>query len=140
MPHESSRLAADVLDRYLGELTGEGALSGMAVPLDQEGLSSASHSLDASLSELQVSPFPALVIGVEGETEELLLPRVSSCWMSSWIATGYASSNTAAPREICRSWPATPPSRYWATILVTMWISIVRSPGFWLWLTLKIGT
>ncbi len=70
------RLAADILDRFHEETAGTGAPSGMAVPLQQEGLSSPTHSLDAALTNLHLSPFPALVIGVEGETERRILPRV----------------------------------------------------------------
>ncbi len=70
------RLAADILDRFNEELGGTGAPSGMHVPLDQEGLSSETRSLDAALTDMHLSPFPALVIGVEGETERRILPRV----------------------------------------------------------------
>jgi hypothetical protein len=70
------RLAADILDRFHEEATGSGAPSGWAVPLQHEGLSSPTHSLDAALTDLHLSPFPALVIGVEGETERRALPRV----------------------------------------------------------------
>ncbi len=70
------RLAADILDRFQKELGGTGAPSGVHVPLNREGLSSKTHSLDAALTNLHLSPFPALVIGVEGETERRILPRV----------------------------------------------------------------
>ncbi len=70
------RLSADILDRFHEEIAGTGAPSGMGVPLEQEGLSSPTHSLDAALTDLHLSPFPALVIGVEGETERRILPRV----------------------------------------------------------------
>jgi hypothetical protein len=70
------RLAADIVDRFREEMGGTGAPSGMHVPLDQEGLSSQTHSLDAALTDLHLSPFPSLVIGVEGETEARILPKV----------------------------------------------------------------
>ena len=70
------RLSADILDRFHEDVGGSGAPSGTHTPLDQQGLSSETHSLDAALTELHLSPFPALVIGVEGETERRILPRV----------------------------------------------------------------
>lgn len=71
------RLAADILDRFRSDLAGTNvAPSGLSAPLSHEGLSSPTHSLDAALTDLRLSPFPSLVLGVEGETEELLVPRV----------------------------------------------------------------
>jgi hypothetical protein len=71
------RLAADILDRYAEEVSGLSEdLVRPSAPLPQQGLSSRPHSLDAALTELWLSPFPSLVIGVEGETEYRLVPRV----------------------------------------------------------------
>ena len=72
------RLAADILARFAedikpGENNGTAALP---APLSQQGLSTRPHSLDAALTQLHLSPFPALVIGVEGETEYRLVPCV----------------------------------------------------------------
>jgi hypothetical protein len=70
------RLAADVLDHYAEELNLEGRPSFEHTPLDQQGLSARLRSLDATLTDLRLSPFPSLVIGVEGATEYKLVPRV----------------------------------------------------------------
>lgn len=70
------RLAADILDRFADELNLEGRPSLEHTPLGQQGLSARPQSLDATLTDLRVSPFPSLVIGVEGATEYKLVPRV----------------------------------------------------------------
>jgi hypothetical protein len=70
------RLAADILARFAEELKPEGRPSLEYTPLDQQGLSDRPHSLDAALTDLHISPFPSLVIGVEGATEYKLVPRV----------------------------------------------------------------
>ncbi len=71
------RVAADILDRFAEELNpGSDYAAGHSAPLDQQGLSARSESLDAVLTEQRLSPFPSLVIGVEGATEYKLVPRV----------------------------------------------------------------
>ena len=72
------RLAADILARFAEEIRprGNDDPAALPAPLSQQGLSARPHSLDAALTQLHLSPFPALVIGVEGETEYRLVPRV----------------------------------------------------------------
>ena len=71
------RVAADILDRYAEDLNpGRGYAAGYGAPLGQQGLSDRPESLDAVLTDLRLSPFPSLVIGVEGATEYKLVPRV----------------------------------------------------------------
>jgi len=53
-------------------------------PLDQQSLSARPESLDAALTSLRLSPFPALVVGVEGATEYLLVPRVMDLLGIQW--------------------------------------------------------
>lgn len=70
------RMAADVLDRFAADLQLDGRASLEHTPLAQQGLSARPHSLDATLTDLRLSPFPSLVIGVEGATEYTLVPQV----------------------------------------------------------------
>ncbi len=71
------RLAADIFDRFSQELSGiTDDPPSLPEPLSHQGLSSRPHSLDAALTDLRLSPYPSLVIGVEGATEYLLVPRV----------------------------------------------------------------
>ena len=72
------RLAADILDRFSEELdpSPSPAGPGYVAPLSQQGLGNRPKSLDGALTGLRLSPFPSLVIGVEGETEYRLVPRV----------------------------------------------------------------
>jgi hypothetical protein len=73
------RLAADILDRFAEELDpGSEHSAARGAVLEDEGLRPAPGSLDAALTDLRLSPFPALVIGVEGATEYRLVPRVMS--------------------------------------------------------------
>ncbi len=70
------RLAADILDRFAADLRLEGREAPEDAHLELLGLSARPTSLDAALTELRLSPFPSLVIGVEGKTEYKLVPRV----------------------------------------------------------------
>ncbi|MEU9407544.1 hypothetical protein AB0E08_17945 [Streptomyces sp. NPDC048281] len=70
------RLAADVLERCSADASPDAKAPGPEVPLSHQGLSEHSHSLDAALTRLHLSPFPSLVIGLEGETEHEVVPRV----------------------------------------------------------------
>ena len=71
------RLAADILARFAKELNpGSDYAAAQHAPLSQQGLSARPKSLDAALTDLRLSPFPSLVIGVEGATEYKLVPRV----------------------------------------------------------------
>jgi hypothetical protein len=71
-----ARLAADILDRFADELDLDGRPSLEHTPLEQQGMSARPRSLDAALTDLRLSPFPSLVVGVEGATEYKLVPRV----------------------------------------------------------------
>jgi hypothetical protein len=71
------RLAADILDRYAEELNpGSVYAAQQGITLSQQGLGVRPESLDAALTDLRLSPFPSLVIGVEGATEFKLVPLV----------------------------------------------------------------
>jgi hypothetical protein len=76
------RIAAELLLRLHDELTGDGVVE--SPPLTNQKwwqprdgrLRARPGELDATLLNLGLSPHPALVVGVEGPTESLLLPRV----------------------------------------------------------------
>jgi hypothetical protein len=70
------RMAADVFDGFAADLHLDGRSSLDHTPLSQQGLSARPQSLDATLTDLRLSPFPSLVIGVEGATKYTLVPRV----------------------------------------------------------------
>ena len=81
------RLAADILIRFAEDLNPGGDYAGAQhAPLSQEGLSSRPESLDCVLTNLRVSPFPALVIALEGATEYKLVPRVMKTLGIQWNA------------------------------------------------------
>jgi hypothetical protein len=69
------RLAADILSRFAEDLNPGDYAAVQQAPLQQQGLSARPESLDSALTSLRLSPFPALVIGVEGDTEDLLVPQ-----------------------------------------------------------------
>jgi hypothetical protein len=68
-----NRLSAEVLAQFADEL---GAPHLVRQNLSMQRLTDREESLDATLSALQLSPHPQLVIGVEGDTELLIVPRV----------------------------------------------------------------
>lgn len=68
------RLAADILDRYVDDA--QPGRPTYTPGLSQQGLRDRPRSLDWALTRLRLSPFPALVLAVEGATEFLLVPRV----------------------------------------------------------------
>lgn len=71
------RIAADVLKRCVEERSPSIAVTSHPLePLSHQGLSERPHSLDAALTSLTISPFPSLVISLEGETEWRVVPRV----------------------------------------------------------------
>jgi hypothetical protein len=79
------RLAADILARFAEELNPGGDYVGAQhSPLSQQGLSARPGSLDAALTKLHLSPFPALAIGLEGATEYKLVPRVMEALGIQW--------------------------------------------------------
>lgn len=79
------RLAADILTRFGEDLNPGGDYAdAQYAPLSQQGLSARPDSLDAVLTHLRVSPFPALVIALEGATEFKLVPRVMSALGVEW--------------------------------------------------------
>ena len=79
------RLAADILARFAEELNPGGDYAAARyAPLSQQGLSARPESLEAALTALRLSPFPALVVGVEGATEYTLVPRVLDLLEIQW--------------------------------------------------------
>jgi hypothetical protein len=79
------RMAADILDRYADALNpGSGDTAQPGIPPSQQGLGARPESLDAALTRLRLSPFPALVVGVEGATEFALVPRVMKLLGLQW--------------------------------------------------------
>ena len=71
------RLAADILIRFAEDLKPGGDYAGAGhAALRGQGLSARPSSLDAALTHVHLSPFPALVIGLEGATEYEPVPRV----------------------------------------------------------------
>jgi hypothetical protein len=69
------RVAAEMLHRAVEDGQGPSAAPA-GQPLSQQWLSDRPQSLDSALTSLHISPHPALVVGIEGETEELILPQV----------------------------------------------------------------
>lgn len=72
------RVAAEALDQFADDLgRGQDAAEGVRwSPLHAQRLSDRPRSTDAALTALGLSPHPSLVVGVEGKTELLLVPRV----------------------------------------------------------------
>jgi hypothetical protein len=71
------RMAAEALDAFADDGGRQPDPSEEArTPLREQRLSARPHSTDEVLTDLGISPHPSLVIGVEGATEALLLPRV----------------------------------------------------------------
>jgi hypothetical protein len=68
------RLAADILDRYADDV--QPGRPTYTPGLSQQGLRDRPRSLDWALTRLRLSPFPALLLAVEGATEFLLVPRL----------------------------------------------------------------
>jgi hypothetical protein len=79
------RLAADLMARFAEDLDPGGDYAAAhRASLPQQGVSARPQSLDATLTRLRVSPFPSLVIGVEGATEYVLVPRVLRLLGIAW--------------------------------------------------------
>lgn len=79
------RLAADILARFAAEVKpGSDHGGAQHSALRQQGLSVRPGSLDAALTSLHLSPFPTLVIGLEGATEYKLVPRVLETLGIQW--------------------------------------------------------
>lgn len=79
------RLAADILIRFAEDIKPDGDYAGTGhAALKGQGLSARPNSLDAALTHLHLSPFPALVIGLEGATEYKLVPRVMETLGIEW--------------------------------------------------------
>lgn len=71
------RMAAEALDSLADDAGRQPDTTEEArTPLREQRLSARPDSTDEVLTDLGISPHPSLVIGVEGATEELLLPRV----------------------------------------------------------------
>jgi hypothetical protein len=80
--------ASDTLTRFAedSKRSRNDATVALPAPLSHQGPSARPNSLDAVLDELHLSPFPVLVVGVDGETED---QRCRAFW------TGRASPATA---------------------------------------------
>jgi hypothetical protein len=78
------RQAADILVRFAEQLHPYGDHDAKAQSLAMQALSARPKSLDAVLTDLQLSPYPSLVIGVEGATEYLLVPKVLALLGVEW--------------------------------------------------------
>jgi hypothetical protein len=70
------RAAAEVLDRFADENEGPPPSTSLQEARSMQGVGVRDRTLDAVLTDLHVSPHPPLVIGLEGATEMLLVPRV----------------------------------------------------------------
>lgn len=72
------RVAAEILHRIAEDVspTPPAPARGLPLPISQQWLGDRPSSLDAALSDLQLSPHPAVVLALEGETEMLLMPRL----------------------------------------------------------------
>ncbi len=68
------RLAADIFDRYADDVAP--GRPTYTPGLSQQGLRDRPESFDAALTDLRLSPFPALVLALEGATEWEVVPRV----------------------------------------------------------------
>ena len=71
------RLAAEVLERFANDLdTDPPPPPNRLAPMTHQSLSVRLHSLDKALTKVHLSPHPSVVVGVEGPTELMLVPRV----------------------------------------------------------------
>lgn len=71
------RMSADILHRFAAHLDQADEDPPLrTTPTSQQGLGDRSHSLDAALTTLQLSPHPAVVIAVEGKTDLRLVRLV----------------------------------------------------------------
>jgi hypothetical protein len=71
-------IAADLLHRTAEDIspTPPAPAGTLPPPLSHQWLGDRPKSLDAALTDLLLSPFPAVVLALEGETEMSLMPRV----------------------------------------------------------------
>jgi len=76
------RVAAEMLSMWTDDLVTAGAAPAFEepslaqVPLRHQRITDRDSSLDAALSKAGISPFPSLVLALEGKTEMTLVPRV----------------------------------------------------------------
>lgn len=76
------RIAAEMLSMWTDDLVTAGAATAFEepppaqVPLRHQRITDRDSSLDAALSKAGISPFPSLVLALEGKTEMTLVPRV----------------------------------------------------------------
>jgi hypothetical protein len=101
------RLPADILGRCADDVAPTRPT--YTAPLSQQGLHDRPDSLDAALTHLRLSPHPALVLAIEGDTEYRLVPGVMDTLALGGTATSSGSSSSTEPR-ICMFLPGTPPS------------------------------
>lgn len=75
------RVAAEILLRCYEDLAGQGVVAARETRTDafhseRERISFRRQPLDANLSSLGISPHPGVVLVVEGESEEVIVPRI----------------------------------------------------------------
>jgi hypothetical protein len=75
------RVAAEILLRCYEDLADHGVVAAVETRTDafhseRERISFRGEPLDANLSSLGISPHPGVVLVIEGETEEVIVPRV----------------------------------------------------------------
>lgn len=76
------RVAAEILSMWTDDLVTTGAAPAFTgppltqVPLRHQRITDRNSSLDAALSKAGISPFPSLVLALEGKTEMTLMPKV----------------------------------------------------------------
>lgn len=76
------RVAAEIFSMWTDDLVTTGATPAIAgpplaqVPLRHQRITDRDSSLDAALSKVGISPFPSLVLALEGKTEIMLMPKV----------------------------------------------------------------
>lgn len=72
------QIAAELLDSFADDVhAAPSAAPARFVPVVAQRLTARPRSLDAVLTHLHVSPYPSVVVGVEGATEKLIVPRVA---------------------------------------------------------------
>ena len=76
------------------------------LPVSQQRLTAQVESLDSSLTKLRLSPFPALVVALEGDTEMCIVPKVFEFLGmrqdANWIVLENLGSADANPRLLAR--------------------------------------
>jgi hypothetical protein len=125
-------IAADLLDAFADDAAGrEDRAPVMNLPMASQPLTARPRSLDAVLTDLRVSPHPSVIVGVEGATERLIVPRVAKLLGvildPAWIQV----EEFGARRGTSRCSLDTPRGRCWARTVVSTCCWIDRQPVSW---------